>query len=83
MSGEAGGWTWILMNIGAVAVLAAALAYGLWTWKVRRSPATGSRGRPPALPICAASGGRFAGHRGLPLLNEPRFRLMASEWPGA
>ena len=24
----------------------------------------------------------IAGHPGRPLLNEPRFRLMASEWPG-
>jgi anti-sigma-K factor RskA len=39
MSGEAGGWMWILVNVGAVAVLGAALAYGVWTWKARRSPA--------------------------------------------
>lgn len=39
MTGETGGWLWILIDIGAVVVLGAALAYGLWTWKVRRSRA--------------------------------------------
>jgi hypothetical protein len=39
MSGEAGGWMWIAIDVGAVIVLAAALAYGVWSWKARRSPA--------------------------------------------
>jgi hypothetical protein len=39
MTGEAGGWLWILIDIGAVVILGAALAYGIWTWRVRRSPA--------------------------------------------
>jgi flagellar basal body-associated protein FliL len=40
MSGEAGGWMWLLLNVGLVALLAAALAYGMWSWRAkRRSPA--------------------------------------------
>lgn len=39
MTGEAGGWMWLLIDVGAVILLGAALAYGLWTWKARRSPA--------------------------------------------
>ncbi|MGE3986449.1 hypothetical protein [Pseudorhodoplanes sp.] len=38
-SGEAGGWLWILIDIGAVLLLAIALGYGVWNWRVRRSPA--------------------------------------------
>lgn len=39
MTGEAGGWMWIAVDIVAVAVLGLALAYGVWTWRGRRSPA--------------------------------------------
>ncbi len=40
MSGELGGWMWILMNVGLVVLLGAALGYGMWTWRARRrSPA--------------------------------------------
>ena len=40
MSGEAGGWMWLLMNVGLVMLLGAALVYGMWTWRAkRRSPA--------------------------------------------
>lgn len=39
MSGEAGGWMWLLMDVALVAVLAAALAYGVMIWRRRRSPA--------------------------------------------
>lgn len=39
MSGEAGGWMWIVIDVGAVVLLAGALAYGMWTWKARRNPA--------------------------------------------
>lgn len=31
MSGEAGGWMWIVIDVGAVVLLAGALAYGMWT----------------------------------------------------
>lgn len=39
MSGEFGGWMWIVINVGAVAVLGAALAYGVSVWRGRRSAA--------------------------------------------
>lgn len=39
MSGEAGGWMWLLIDVALVAVLAAALAYGVLVWRKRRSPA--------------------------------------------
>lgn len=40
MSGEASGWMWILMDVGMVLLLGAALGYGMWTWRAkRRSPA--------------------------------------------
>lgn len=38
MSGEAGGWMWLVLDVLAVAVLAAALAYGVMVWRKRRSP---------------------------------------------
>jgi len=37
MSGDAGGWMWLLIDVALVAVLAAALAYGIMVWR-RRSP---------------------------------------------
>jgi hypothetical protein len=39
MSGEAGGWMWIALDVGAVLLLGAALAYGMLAWRRRRSPA--------------------------------------------
>lgn len=39
MSGEAGGWMWLLIDVVLVAILAAALAYGVLVWRKRRSPA--------------------------------------------
>ena len=39
MTGEAGGWMWILIDVGAVVLLGAALAYGVWRWRGRRNPA--------------------------------------------
>ena len=39
MSGEAGGWMWILIDVGAVVLLGLALFYGLSVWRKRRSPA--------------------------------------------
>jgi hypothetical protein len=39
MTGEAGGWLLILIDVGAVPVPGGALAYGIWSWRARRSPA--------------------------------------------
>ena len=40
MSGQAGGWMWLLLNVGLVVLLAGALGYGMWCWRAkRRSPA--------------------------------------------
>ncbi len=39
MSGEAGGWMWILIDVAAVVILGAALVYGIAVWKTRRSRA--------------------------------------------
>jgi len=38
MEGEAGGWMWVIINVGAVVLLGAGLAYGLSVWRKRRSP---------------------------------------------
>lgn len=37
MSGEAGGWMWLFIDVVAVAILGAALAYGVMVWRKRRS----------------------------------------------
>ena len=39
MSGEAGGWMWIIVDVGAVLLLGLALLYGVLVWRKRRSPA--------------------------------------------
>ncbi|MDC7787753.1 hypothetical protein PQJ75_02965 [Rhodoplanes sp. TEM] len=36
---EAGGWLWLLMNVGFVVVLAAALIWGTMRWRRRRTDA--------------------------------------------
>jgi hypothetical protein len=36
MSGEAGGWMWLLLDVIAVVVLGGALAYGVMAWRRRR-----------------------------------------------
>jgi hypothetical protein len=43
MSGEAGGWMWLLIDVAFVAILAAALAYGIVMWR-RRSASAEQRG---------------------------------------
>lgn len=48
MSGEAGGWMWLLMDVVLVAVLAAAMAYGILVWRRRGSGAV-SRVRDQAI----------------------------------
>jgi len=40
MSGEAGGWMWVLIDVVAVVILAAALIYGIMIWRKRRSRGT-------------------------------------------
>ncbi|MGE3150632.1 MAG: hypothetical protein AB7K04_16365 [Pseudorhodoplanes sp.] len=37
MSGEAGGWLWLVLDVVAVGVLGFALAYGVMVWRRRRS----------------------------------------------
>lgn len=39
MSGEAGGWMWLLMDVVLVAILAAALIYGIVAWRKRSAGA--------------------------------------------
>lgn len=43
MSGEAGGWMWLLIDVALVAILAAALVYGIMAWR-RRSAAAERQG---------------------------------------
>ena len=38
MNEEAGGWLWFLIDVAFVAVLAAALIYGIVVWRRRRNP---------------------------------------------
>jgi hypothetical protein len=37
MSDDASGWMWLLIDVGFVVVLAAAIAYGTIEWRKRRS----------------------------------------------
>jgi len=40
MDGDAGGWMWLLIDVAFVAILAAALIYGIVQWRKRpKSPA--------------------------------------------
>ena len=39
MSGEAGGWMWMIVDVGAVLVLGLALMFGVMAWRKRRSRA--------------------------------------------
>ena len=43
MNGDAGGWLWLIIDVGFVALLAAALIYGSNVWRKRRSVATERR----------------------------------------
>jgi hypothetical protein len=43
MNGDAGGWLWLIIDVGFVALLAAALIYGINVWRKRRSVATERR----------------------------------------
>ena len=40
MDGDTGGWLWLLIDVGLVAVLAAALMYGVLAWQRGRSRST-------------------------------------------
>ena len=37
MDGDAGGWLWLLIDVALVAILGAALVYGVAMWRKRRS----------------------------------------------
>jgi hypothetical protein len=37
MDNDAGGWLWLIINVAFVGVFAAALVYGVSTWRKRRS----------------------------------------------
>jgi uncharacterized iron-regulated membrane protein len=39
MSGDAGGWLWLVIDVAFVLLLAAALAYGVVIWRRRRKDA--------------------------------------------
>ena len=44
MNDDAGGWLWLLINVGFVMVLAGALIYGVFMWRSRsRNPAVERR----------------------------------------
>jgi hypothetical protein len=44
MGGDAGGWLWLLIDVGFVAILAAAMIYGITMWhRRRRDPITERR----------------------------------------
>jgi hypothetical protein len=44
MDGDAGGWMWILVDVAFVAILGAALIYGIVQWRNRsKSPAVQAR----------------------------------------
>jgi hypothetical protein len=44
MDGDAGGWMWLLVDVAFVAVLGAALIYGIVQWRNRsKSPAAQER----------------------------------------
>jgi hypothetical protein len=40
VTGEPGGWMWLAIDVAAVAILAAALAYGITAWRRRRQTAS-------------------------------------------
>lgn len=40
VTGEPGGWMWLVIDVAAVAILAAALAYGIAAWRRRRQTAS-------------------------------------------
>jgi flagellar basal body-associated protein FliL len=37
MSGEEGGWLWLMIDVVFVVIFAAAMAYGLMAWRKRRN----------------------------------------------
>jgi hypothetical protein len=40
MNDDAGGWLWLVIDVAFVALLAAALVYGVSVWRKRRSAAS-------------------------------------------
>jgi hypothetical protein len=45
---EAGGWLWLLIDVGFVAILAAALIYGATMWHYRRRDRAAQQARDDA-----------------------------------
>ena len=35
MDSDAGGWLWLVIDVGFVVILAVALAYGVYMWRTR------------------------------------------------
>ena len=35
MDSDAGGWLWLVIDVGFVVILAVALAYGIYMWRTR------------------------------------------------
>jgi hypothetical protein len=48
MDNEAGGWLWLLIDVGFVVILAAALIYGIVMWRNRPQSAAAKRRRDQA-----------------------------------
>ena len=48
MRGDAGGWLWLLIDVGFVLILAIALVYGIAMWNTRRQSGVSDRERDEA-----------------------------------
>ena len=48
MDSDAGGWLWLLIDVGFVVILAVALAYGIYMWHTRSRNQTVERIRDEA-----------------------------------
>jgi hypothetical protein len=48
MNSDAGGWLWLLIDVGFVVILAIALVYGIYMWRTRSRNQTVERIRDEA-----------------------------------
>jgi hypothetical protein len=48
MDSDAGGWLWLVIDVGFVVILAVALAYGIYMWRTRSRNQTVERIRDEA-----------------------------------
>ena len=48
MDSDAGGWLWLVIDVGFVVILAVALAYGVYMWRTRSRNQTVERIRDEA-----------------------------------